>query len=99
MRVIVFTIILAGCASPLGKLDLKDGETGCLTINSLIYGKAAMSITRDDNVAKGQMSVGTRKINCGEATMDITTNVGPPVPVGATTSTTTVVTPAITPVR
>lgn len=93
MRAILAVLLLAGCASPLGKLDLKDGETGCVSLNSLVYGKAAMIVARADNVGKNQTSVGDLNVLCGETTMTIKSNVGVPVPPGATTTTTTTVVP------
>lgn len=89
----LLALLLAGCASPLGKLDLKDGETGCLSLNSLVYGKASMVVARADNVSKTHTNKGDLAIVCGDATMKILTDTGVPVPPGATTTTTTVVQP------
>lgn len=91
--VLFVSLLLAACASPIGKLDLKDGETGCLTANSLIYGKASMIVARADNVLKNQTNKGDLAVTCGEAVMNIKSDVGVAVPPGATTTTTTTVVP------
>lgn len=86
--------LLGACASPIGKLDLKDGETGCITANSLTLGKASMIVARADNITKNQTNKGDISITCGEAVMNIKTDTGVVVPPGATTTTTTTVVPA-----
>lgn len=85
---------LTGCVSPIGSMNLKDGETGCISANSLTLGEASMIVTRADNVGKNQTNIGEQVIKCGRNEMTIKTNTGVAVPPGATTTTTTTITPA-----
>lgn len=85
--------LLTACSST-PQLNLKDGETGCVALNSLVYGKASVIVQRADNVGKNQTQKGDIQVTCGEAVMSIKTDTGVVVPPGATTTTTTTVVPS-----
>lgn len=98
MRLLALLLLaLPGCQN-LGmtpeQLKASAGMATCTSVNSLLYGKASFITANADDVRKGATASGDTSITCGEATMTIKSNVGVPVPAGATTTTTTVVKPA-----
>lgn len=93
----VLVLLLSGCASGLvmtpEQLKASAGMATCASINSLVYGKASFITANADDVRKGATAKGETVITCGEGSMSIKSDVGVPVPAGATTTTTTVVQP------
>lgn len=98
LTIVWVAVLLAGCASGLvmtpEQLKASAGMATCSTVNSLVYGKASFITANADDVRKGATSKGDTTITCGEGSMSIKSDIGVPVPPGATTTTTTVVKPA-----
>lgn len=95
---ILSTVALTGCPS----MSIKDmsaeqlkATNGMLTCSQLssMYGKGSSILVNTDDLRKGATSKGKTSITCGDATMTIESEIGVPVPPGATTTTTTVVKP------
>jgi len=92
------TFVLTGCPSMSIKdmsADQLKATNGMLTCSQLssMYGKGSTILVNTDDLRKGATSKGKTVITCGDATMAIESEVGVPVPPGATTTTTTVVRP------
>lgn len=86
-------VALAGCASMSAEqLKASEGMATCTTTTN-VWGTVSI-VTHDvRNTRKGATSENSTEILCGNAKMVIGDKVGVPVPLGATTVTTTTVTP------
>ena len=90
----ILVIALAGCASMSPEqLKASAGMTTCTTTTN-IWGKVSIITQAIDDTRKGATSENTTDIKCGDASMTVGNKVGVPVPPGATTVTTTTVSPA-----
>jgi hypothetical protein len=99
---LLVTILLAGCASPGGlqsdmtaaQIRATAGTIVCGHFRAALYGEADYIALNQDDTRKGATSTNDVTIACGEAVIQIKASAGVPVPAGATTITTTTVTPA-----
>lgn len=96
--IVIIILVLAGCQN-LGyhnmtpeQIRATEGTTTCTQYSGL-YGKASAIALNQDDTRRGATSKGKVVIVCGEAQMSIESEVGVPVPQGATTTTTTTVVP------
>lgn len=97
--IILFVLALGGCMN-LGyqnmtaeQIKATAGTTTCTQFTGM-YGKGAAIALNADDTKKGVSSTNDISISCGDASLTIKATNTAPVPAGASTVTTTTVTPA-----